>query len=36
MTEITGTDWLAIAGGIAAIALVTWSFFLAGRPGRRK
>jgi hypothetical protein len=36
MTAITGTDWLAIAGGIAAIALVNWYFFLAGRPGRKK
>ena len=36
MTAITGSDWLAIAGGIAAIALVNWYFFVAGRRGRRK
>jgi hypothetical protein len=29
-------DWLAIAGGIAAVAWVNWYFFVAGapRPGR--
>ena len=28
---IQGTDWLAIAAGIAAIAWVNWYFFVAGR-----
>jgi hypothetical protein len=37
---IDGTDWLAILAGIAAIALVNWHFFIAGRSpstnGRKK
>ena len=28
---ISGTDWLAIFAGVAAIAWVNWYFFLAGR-----
>ena len=28
---ITGTDWLVIVGGLAAIAWVNWYFFLAER-----
>jgi hypothetical protein len=31
---LSGTDWLVIAAGIAAIAWVNWYFFLAGRPPR--
>jgi hypothetical protein len=33
---LTGTDWLAIAGGAAAIAWVNWYFFVAGRTTRKK
>ena len=32
---MTGTDWFAIAGGLAAIAWVNWYFFLAARAGAR-
>jgi plastocyanin domain-containing protein len=28
---ITGTEWLVVLGGIAAIAWVNWYFFVAGR-----
>jgi plastocyanin domain-containing protein len=28
---ITGTEWLAVAAGLAAIAWVNWYFFVAGR-----
>ena len=28
---ITGSEWLVILAGIAAIAWVNWYFFLAGR-----
>jgi hypothetical protein len=28
---ISGTDWLVIGAGVAAIAWVNWYFFLAGR-----
>jgi plastocyanin domain-containing protein len=28
---ISGSDWLVITGGLAAIAWVNWYFFLAGR-----
>jgi plastocyanin domain-containing protein len=28
---MSGTDWLVIAGGLAAIASVNWHFFFAGR-----
>jgi plastocyanin domain-containing protein len=28
---ISGTDWLVILGGLAAIAWVNWYFFVAGR-----
>jgi hypothetical protein len=31
---MTMTDWLVIAGGIAAIAWVNWYFFLAGASPR--
>jgi hypothetical protein len=27
------TEWLVVAGGLAAIAWVNWYFFLAGRAG---
>ena len=33
MSTITAGDWLAILGGLAAIAWVNWYFFLAGRAG---
>jgi plastocyanin domain-containing protein len=29
---MNATDWLAVLGGLAAIAWVNWYFFLAGRP----
>ena len=29
---MTGTDWLIVAAGVAAIAWVNWYFFLARRP----
>lgn len=29
--DINGTEWLAIAAGLAAIAWVNWYFFVAGR-----
>lgn len=28
---MTGTEWLVVVGGIAAIAWVNWYFFVAGR-----
>ncbi len=28
---MTGTEWLVVIGGAAAIAWVNWYFFLAGR-----
>lgn len=28
---ITGTEWIAILAGLAAIAWVNWYFFMAGR-----
>lgn len=28
---MSGTDWLVIAGGLGAAALVNWYFFMAGR-----
>jgi len=28
---ISGTDWLVILGGLAAIAWVNWYFFVAAR-----
>lgn len=28
---MTSTEWIAIAGGLAAIAWVNWYFFVAGR-----
>ncbi|HSJ65227.1 MAG TPA: cupredoxin domain-containing protein [Gemmatimonadaceae bacterium] len=31
MQTITTTEWLVIAGGLAAIAWVNWYFFIAGR-----
>ena len=31
MGAITGTEWMVIAGGLAAIAWVNWYFFVAGR-----
>ena len=31
---MTLTDWLVVAGGIAAIAWVNWYFFLASAPPR--
>jgi hypothetical protein len=30
---ISGTDWIVIVAGLAAIAWVNWYFFLAGRSG---
>ena len=30
---MSGTDWLVVAGGVAAIAWVNWYFFVAGRAG---
>jgi hypothetical protein len=36
MSAIGGSDWLAIACGVAAIAVVNWYFFVAGRSRRRK
>ena len=34
---MSGTDWLVIAGGIAAIGWVNWYFFLAARrPGANR
>jgi hypothetical protein len=33
--SITGSDWLVILAGIAAIAWVNWYFFLAGRGPKR-
>ncbi|MFN2565901.1 MAG: hypothetical protein ABR499_12970 [Gemmatimonadaceae bacterium] len=27
------TEWVVVAGGLAAIAWVNWYFFLAGRAG---
>jgi hypothetical protein len=33
---MSGPDWVVLIGGMAAIALVNWWFFLAGeRRGRR-
>ena len=32
---MSGTDWLVLTGGIAAIAWVNWYFFLAGRSSAR-
>lgn len=34
MNGITGTEWAAILGGIAAIGWVNWYFFLAQRTSR--
>lgn len=31
MAGLTATEWMVIAGGIAAIAWVNWYFFLAQR-----
>ena len=31
---ISGTDWIVIVAGLAAIAWVNWYFFLAGRSDR--
>jgi hypothetical protein len=31
---ISGTDWLVIAAGVAAIGWVNWYFFVAGRTPR--
>ena len=31
MSTIATSDWLVILGGLAAIALVNWYFFVAGR-----
>lgn len=28
---MTATEWLVIAGGIAALAWVNWYFFVAGK-----
>lgn len=33
---MTATDWMVVAGGIAAIAWVNWYFFLADRGMARK
>ncbi len=30
------TDWMVVAGGLAAIAWVNWYFFLVGRAGSRR
>ncbi len=30
---MTLLDWVVIAGGVAAIGLVVWWFFVAGKPG---
>ncbi|HEU4799118.1 MAG TPA: hypothetical protein VFS94_00675 [Gemmatimonadales bacterium] len=36
MTTLSGTDWLVILAGVAAIAWVNWYFFVAGRaPAKR-
>lgn len=32
---MTAADWLVVAGGFAAIALVNWYFFVAGRRPAR-
>jgi hypothetical protein len=34
MSAISGTEWLAIVAGIAAIGWVNWYFFLAGGTRR--
>ena len=35
---MTGTEWVVVIGGAAAIAWVNWYFFLAGRssPGSER
>jgi hypothetical protein len=30
---VSVTEWVVVAGGVAAIAWVNWYFFLAGRAG---
>jgi hypothetical protein len=32
---VSVTEWVVVAGGLAAIAWVNWYFFLAGRAGSR-
>jgi hypothetical protein len=29
---MSGTDWLVVAAGVAAIGWVNWYFFVASRP----
>jgi len=29
--HMTGTEWVVVAGAVAAIAWVNWYFFMAGR-----
>lgn len=38
LTERTmsGTEWLVVIGGVAAIAWVNWYFFLAGSAAGRE
>jgi hypothetical protein len=30
---VSTTEWMVVAGGLAAIAWVNWYFFIAGRTG---
>lgn len=33
---MSGTEWVVLIGGVAAIGLVNWWFFRAGQRGGRK